>query len=89
MDNVILNGANLSCANASYCDFSFSDLSNAVLQDVIVDGASFRECLLNGANMRCLEIGTALFNGARYDVNTLWPNGFDPIQAGCINVEKI
>ena len=49
-----------------------------------VEGTLFKNCLLNGTNMKCLGVSAALFEGAQYDSKTFWPKGFDPVQDGWI-----
>jgi len=34
--------------------------------------------------MRCLEIEEAIFRGAIYNKATIWPDGFNPEDFGCI-----
>jgi len=40
--------------------------------------------LLQGADMSCVDIDSASFQGAVYDLKTIWSDKFDPKAAGCI-----
>ena len=72
LSSAILRGADLREANLSGADlppFSSANLSSAILR-----GADLREANLSGADLR----------EAKYDNNTIWPDGFDPKAAGAV-----
>lgn len=62
--------------------FVNADLSHADLTDAEVEGADFEGANLRGAKMMCKKIHTADLNGAIYDANTTWPDGFNPASRG-------
>jgi uncharacterized protein YjbI with pentapeptide repeats len=67
-----LQRANLRDANLIGVDLGLSDLSN-------VD--------LRGADLLNADLETSDLKGARYDEQTRWPSGFDPVKAGAVLVK--
>jgi uncharacterized protein YjbI with pentapeptide repeats len=59
-------------ANLIGVDLGLSDLSN-------VD--------LRGADLLNADLETSDLKGARYDEQTRWPSGFDPVKAGAVLVK--
>ena len=74
LQNKDLSEANLVKANLSGADLRGSDLR----------GADLRMANLRGANLNETELNGAILNGAIVDQNTIYPVGFDPIDAGVI-----
>lgn len=74
LSNLDLWGANLSNANLYQ-----ANMSGAVLVDAKLIGA-----YLVGANMQDANLTNAVVYGAVFDDATVWPEGFDPIQAGAV-----
>ena len=72
-----LSGANLSNAKAKGVIFYDAVLSNADFSDADLQGADLRWADLREANLLNANI-----KGSIYDFNTIWPDGFDPEQAG-------
>ena len=62
-------------------DFSGADLSGAKMLDT-----HFENCNLCGAIMLGEEIEGAIFTGAKFDMHTVWPEGFNPLEHGAIEV---
>ncbi len=58
------------------------ELRGAVLSGANLSGANLREARLWEAVLR-----KANLSGARYDANTKWPEGFDPVAKGAVMVE--
>ena len=46
--------------------------------------ANLNEAYLLGANLSGTNLSDADLNGARYNLNTTWPKGFDPVAAGAV-----
>jgi uncharacterized protein YjbI with pentapeptide repeats len=88
-----LSGANLSWANLSYTgfvradlrvDFPGADLSGTDLSGANLADANLIEVNLSGANLSGANLSRAYLEGAKADVDTVWPEGFDPEAAGVI-----
>lgn len=86
------HGANLAGANFEPSSKPVEGGRPGDLQTVLFF-VSFRQANLRGANFAGTSItignsiGKALFEGARYDCATRWPEGFDPIAAGAVLTE--
>jgi uncharacterized protein YjbI with pentapeptide repeats len=77
LSHAILSGANfaktvLAMANLQGANFADAYLGNAWLLGAYLQGADLRFAVLEGAKLRF----------ARYDETTLWPESFDPQEAG-------
>lgn len=72
-----LSGANLSNVKAKGVVFYDAVLSNTDLNGADLQGADLRWADLTGANLQ-----NANLQGSIYDFNTVWPEGFDPDEAG-------
>lgn len=82
-----LRGANLSCANLRkttllQADLEAADLSGADLRDADLSSASLQQADLRAADLTGADLTDAKVAGARYDVRTRWPAGFDPQPQG-------
>lgn len=73
-----LTRANLTQADMNWVDFSQANLTEANLQRARLGWAKLTDANLAGANLV----------GARYNEHTIWPEGFMPDEAGCINVGR-
>jgi uncharacterized protein YjbI with pentapeptide repeats len=51
-----------------------------------IKGANFKGAHLGGAKMLCLGMDEAELDGAFYDEETVWPNGFNPQLKGAVLV---
>ncbi len=89
------HGANLAGANFEPSSEPVEGGRPGDLQTVLFF-VNFRQANLRGANFAGTSItsisagtsiGKALFEGARYDCATRWPEGFDPIAAGAVLTE--
>ena len=78
LQNANLFEANLEKADLNWVDFSQADLRNANLQLARLGWARLTDARLEGA----------ILTGARYNEHTVWPDGFSPEDAGCINVGR-
>ena len=79
-----LVGADLSEADLSYAcleevDLSFAKLQGACLYDADLPGADLRHANLEGAILECAHLRDATYNDT-----TIWPEGFEPEEAGAI-----
>ncbi len=77
MPRAILEEANL--MNAKLCGVT---LSEANLKKANLIGADFLEADLRGVNLKGANLVGAKLVGAVYDQHTVWPDGFDPDEAG-------
>lgn len=74
--DAFLSDADLSDADLRGVDFAGADLDGAILTNADLRGANLESA--NLTNVRLLR--------ARYDAHTRWPQGFDPVKAGAVNV---
>ncbi len=84
-----MHGANLEGLTVEFrsgCDLTGANLKKAVIMGVLLE-TDLRGADLRGANLRC-RIGQGSpptrFQGALYDDNTSWPEGFDVASSGAI-----
>ena len=74
-----LGSADLSSANLSGADLSSANLGRAILRGADLTGANLSSTDLHEADLRRSNL-----TGAKYNDNTSWPDGFDPVAAGAI-----
>lgn len=84
-------GAGLLKANLQGVSLNGANLQEAKLNEANLQGAHLKEANLQGADLRFTNLyGTNLIRanlqGARYSKETIWPENFDPKQAGAIKV---
>ena len=78
LQNADLSGVNLSGAQMRGVDLARANLSSAKLT-----GTNLSEANLIGTNLSGIEeLNRANLTSAVFDDTTLWPNGFDPTEAG-------
>lgn len=83
-----LSGADLSGARLNWASLDGVDLSESNLREVDLHKASLGEADLSGADLREANLSGAKFlNEITYDNDTIWPDGFDPEEAGAKLVE--
>lgn len=82
LSQAVLNGANLGHANLSHADLSFADLSWADLTGANLSHANLTGAILVWANLTRAKISGAVLDGARYNSQTLWPDGKLPEGSG-------
>lgn len=78
LQNASLVGADLRRADLNWVDFSRADLRQAQLQQARLGWAKLTGAQLEGANL----------TGTWYNEHTIWPEGFSPEEAGCINAGR-
>ena len=61
-----------------------ADLHGADLRGVNLNDANLNSANLSAANLNGADLGNAKLHKARYDRNTKWPEGFDPVAAGAV-----
>ncbi|GAB4206730.1 MAG: pentapeptide repeat-containing protein [Roseiflexaceae bacterium] len=74
---------NLSYSWFSGSDLRFANFFGADLNEVIMNGTDLR-----GADLRVKNIIFATFNDSIYNIETIWPEGFNPVDAGAIFVAE-
>ena len=89
-----LQGADLEYANLERANLEGANLKDANLEDSDLEGANLRwanlkeACLkhanLQGTNLKDVDLCSANLEYALYDDKTIWPHGFDPVEAGAI-----
>lgn len=82
-----LSGANLSCtnlcgANLERANMMAANLMGATLGDAYLASTTLVGARLQGADMRFAVLQDTILRYARYDETTLWPEGFNPQDAG-------
>ena len=50
-------------------------------------GTNLRSADLSGANLSGADLSEAHLGSARYNADTKWPEGFDPVAAGAVLVD--
>ncbi|MDA0166010.1 pentapeptide repeat-containing protein [Solirubrobacter ginsenosidimutans] len=82
LDDADLEGASLSGSNLAGASLSGANLANASLTRADLSASHLDGARFGGADFRSARLGNA-----RYDSDTVWPNGFDPVAAGaaCIS----
>ena len=76
---VDLSEANLSGATLNEVNLSHANLSRADLR-----GTSFYNANLCDANLRGANLADTSFTNAKYNMSTLWPDGFNPRTAEAV-----
>jgi hypothetical protein len=89
-----LSDANLQRTLLYDANFQDAGLYNANLQEAHLHGANLQEAHLHGANLQGalitelqlpkMRLAAARLEGARADLRTIWPTGFDPGRAGVV-----
>jgi hypothetical protein len=82
-----LSGADLSCCNLSNSDlikavFCNANVSRAIFDGAKLNGANFSKANLCGARFDKTEVSGARFQGALFDSDTRWPDGFQVGNSG-------
>jgi Pentapeptide repeats (8 copies) len=84
--NAILEGTDFSDADLRSADFSRALLANADFRGADLEGADLSHAFFKGANLRTSNLKDVNLSGAIFDDKTVWPAGFDPIQAGASRI---
>ena len=77
-----LRKANLSWANLSWANLSETNLSGADLSGADLSWADLSGADLSGADLSGADLSWVNLSGAKYDISTRWPIGFNPKKAG-------
>ncbi|HXZ70197.1 MAG TPA: pentapeptide repeat-containing protein, partial [Streptosporangiaceae bacterium] len=54
----------------------------ANLSEAKLEETAFPRTILRGADLTGCDLSSTILDGARYDQQTRWPVGFDPVAAG-------
>jgi uncharacterized protein YjbI with pentapeptide repeats len=81
-----LEGANLEEANIRGATLAGADLRGANLARANLARANLEEANVRGATLAGADLFRANLKLASYDDATIWPDGFDPINAGAIKL---
>lgn len=76
-----LSGASLVGANLERTNLVGANLFGASLQGAVMSNASLQNSDLRGADLTLTDLTEANLTGAKYDITTIWPSGFDPVAA--------
>lgn len=79
-----LRGADLRGAEMGGAELLGADLTGADLRDVNLRGANLGRAILRGASLTGAKLWGADLTGAVYDIQTRWPDGFDPPSRGAV-----
>jgi hypothetical protein len=79
-----LRSANLRYADLGYANLRYADLRSANLRYADLRSANLRYADLRSANLRYADLGYANLGYATYNQLTLWPDSFDPVEAGAV-----
>ncbi len=83
-----LSGANLVIANLSGADLISVNLAGANLREATLSEADLSGANLCRAHLNRANLVGARLSGAKYNSKTIWPDGFDPVAAGCVKVQE-
>ena len=75
--NADLRGVNFQCTTLWFVNFSGARLDGSDFSEAFLPGAK-----LQGVDLRGANLATAELRHARYDEQTLWPEGVDPQKRG-------
>lgn len=81
----ILNGAILQNANLSEADLTRADLNWVDFSQANLRHANLQQARLGWAKLASANLDGTDLTEARYNEHTIWPEGFSPEEAGCIN----
>ncbi len=84
-----LIGSNLSGADLSKADLMGANLCNANLSKTNLSEARLIFSYLMGANLSEANLDNTDLREAKYDQKTIWPDGFDPVEAGAIFYKRV
>jgi uncharacterized protein YjbI with pentapeptide repeats len=79
-----LSRANLAVANLMEANLSDACLKKACLTAANLTKANFSGADLAGAYLMGVDLSTANLEGANYDTDTVFPDSFNPINAGMV-----
>ena len=82
-----LRNANLTGANLIGADLWYTNLRSAILINAKLQRANLVNADLNGADLSGADLFGASLHDAKYDADTKWPDGFDPVAARAVLVE--
>jgi len=82
-----LIGAYLIGADLRGADLSGAYLSGAYLGEANLSGADLSGADLSEANLSGADLSEANLSDAKYSRKTIWPDGFDPVEAGTVLIE--
>jgi len=88
LTNAILSGARIRLAYLIDSDMRLVNLKNADLGDSILRGVDLSGAELQGTNLKSADLEGAILKNAKYNSKTIFPDGFSPVEAGMIEVEK-
>ena len=74
-------------ANLRSADLREADLRSANLREADLRSANLSWAFLNWADLRSADLREAFLSGAKYNAQTMFPEGFDPKTAGMIKQE--
>ncbi len=86
--NANLSGANLISATLTQANFRTTNLQKTSFVASNLQGAIFCQANLSGATLTGAILVDAELEGAVYNEHTVWPEGFDPNDAGAILVDN-
>ena len=89
LENADLEDADLRQANLQRARLTGANLRKAYLQDADMRGADLRRADLHGANLHGASLHGALLDSAHADPTTTeWPEGFKPVHAGVVLIDR-
>lgn len=80
-------GVNFSNANLTGAYFVDAYVAGAKFTDATLENVNFERANLKHANLRYANLKGAYFGDAKYDLNTAFPEGFDPEANGMVKTE--
>lgn len=81
-----LKGAYLERADLTGAKLRWAHLTSANLSRTTLINADLYAADLRGVNLADADLIGVILHEATYDNYTQWPDGFDPVKAGCVKV---
>jgi len=89
LENTSLIAANLENANLRLAHLEGADLYNTNLKKAFLGEAILTGANLAGADLRQIRYNNCTkWDNAFYDHETIWPEGFDPEESGCVKEDE-
>lgn len=90
LNNRIMDGLDFGGSNLIKSHFFQVSLRNCNFRPAQMNGAAFLCCDLRGATFpqHISSMEGAEFSGSKYDRNTTFPEGFDPVARGLVEVSE-
>jgi len=87
LEKTNLSNLDLTNVNLQGGWFRESDLTNTILKGANLSYADLQKADLRGTNLAEANLEGSILDGASYDKDTIWPEGFEPDELGAVFLE--